>query len=84
MCLLPCCSVPEIGTAYERIYPRIPSANGPQRWSDTGSDFVSTRDSFTTEESAEGCVLAAEGCKLAAEGRVLHFRADWRTCTWQN
>lgn len=44
------CSAPDVITAYERIYPRVPSVGGPRRWSETGSDYVSTRDSFTSLE----------------------------------
>lgn len=55
MKVLPCClhSVPDVVTAYERIYPRVPSVGGPRRWSESGSDFVSTRDSFTSLEEVD-------------------------------
>jgi hypothetical protein len=47
------CSGSDVVTAYERIYPRVPAVGGPQQWSETGSDFVSTRDSFTSMEELD-------------------------------
>ena len=46
-------SIPDVVTAYERIYPRVPSVGGPHHWSESGSDYVSTRDSFTSLEDDE-------------------------------
>ena len=48
------CSVPDVVSAYERVYARVPSVGGGQHWSDSGSDFVSTRDSFTSLEELDG------------------------------